>query len=122
WRASVVGTAAVLLLSPKSPGDRLRASAVAAAAALSHHLRAAGQGQATPADRDATRPTKRALRETVAAPPSRPTGLATADQAMANVVQELEWSASLVGDAMEGHVDLSQATAADHDLLATAAS
>jgi hypothetical protein len=122
WLASVVGTAAVLLLSPKSPGDRLRASAVAAAAALGHHLRDAVRGQATPADRDATRATKRALMETFAATPYRPTGLATADQAMANVVQELEWSASLVGDAMEGHVDLSRATPADHDLLATAAS
>ena len=29
WLASVVGTIAVLLLSPKSPGDRLRATAAA---------------------------------------------------------------------------------------------
>jgi uncharacterized membrane protein YccC len=121
WLASVVGTAAVLLLSPKSPGDRLRAGAEAVATALSRHLRAAVSGQATPAERDATRTAKRALMETFAATPYRPTGVATADQAMANVVQELEWSASLVGDAMEGHVDLSRATPADRDLLATAA-
>jgi uncharacterized membrane protein YccC len=121
WLASAVGTAAVLLLSPKSPGDRLRASAAAAAAALGHHLRAAVRGEATQADLDATRAAKRTLMDTFAATPYRPTGLATADQAMANVVQELEWSASLAGDAMAGHVDLSRATPADRDLLAGAA-
>jgi uncharacterized membrane protein YccC len=121
WLASVVGTAAVLLLSPKSPGDRLRASTVAMATALSRHLGAAVRGEATEAERDATVAAKHTLMDTFAATPYRPTGLATADQAMANVVQALEWCASLVGDAMEGHVDLSRAAQPDRDLLAAAA-
>jgi hypothetical protein len=44
WLASVVGTAAVLLLSPRSPGDRLRAAAAALASALASDLGAAEHG------------------------------------------------------------------------------
>ncbi len=43
--------------------------------------------------------------DTFAATPYRPTGLATADQAMANVVQILEWCAALTADATDGHAD-----------------
>ena len=53
WLAAVVGTAAVLLLSPKIPGDRLRASASATAAALARLLRAVVRGDTTPADTEA---------------------------------------------------------------------
>ncbi len=122
WLASAVGTAAVLLLSPKSPGDRLQASASAAAAALSRYLHAAVRAEATPADRDDSVAAKHKLVETFTATPYRPTGLATADQAMANVVQVLEWCAVLTGDARDGHVDLGHAAAADRDLLGVAAS
>ena len=122
WLASAVGTAAVLLLSPKSPGDRLRASASAAAAAVGRELAAAVHGEATQADLDAALAAKHTLMETFAATPYRPTGLATADQAMANVVQVLEWCAALTGDAMDGHAErahagLNQACAADRELL-----
>ena len=41
--------------------------------------------------------------ETFTATPYRPTGLATADQAMANVVQVLEWCSTLAADASDGH-------------------
>ena len=121
WLASAVGTAAVLLLSPPSPGDRLRASAATAAAALAQHLRAVVAGQATQADLDAVLASRQTLLDTFAATPYRPTGLATADQAMANVVQALEWSASLIGEVIMGGVDLSAADVADRDLLSTAA-
>ena len=126
WLAAVVGTAAVLLLSPKSPGDRLRASASAAAAALARLLRALVRGDTTPADTEAMLAARHTLIETFAATPYRPTGLATADQAMANVVQVLEWCASLTGDAIDsrperGHVGLGQGCAADRDLLGVAA-
>jgi uncharacterized membrane protein YccC len=120
WLASAVGTAAVLLLSPKSPGDRLRASAVATAAALGRLLHASVRGEATQTDRDATTAAKQTLMETFTATPYRPTGLATADQAMANVVQALEWSASLADD-MEGHADPSGAEPADQELLGVVA-
>ena len=126
WLASAVGTAAVLLLSPKSPGDRLRASASAAAAALARQLRAVARGDATPSDTDAVLAAEHTLMETFAATPYRPTGLATADQAMANVVQVLEWCAALTGDAVEshperGHAGLDRACAADRDLLGVVA-
>ena len=53
---------------------------------------------------------KEKLRTAFLAAPYRPTGLATADQALSSLVQLLEWGASQVGDAFDGHVDLT------HDL------
>ena len=49
WLASIASTAAVLLLSPPSPGDRLSAAAAASARALAAHLDAAVHGTATSA-------------------------------------------------------------------------
>ena len=117
WLASVVGTAAVLLLSPASPGDRLRGSAAGSASSLARYLHAAVLGQATEAEHETLTAAKRTLMDTFSATPYRPTGLATADQAMANVVQALEWSATLVGDAVHEQRDLSQAAPADRELL-----
>ena len=121
WLASAVATAAVLLLSPKSPDDRLRASAASTAVALSNHLEAAVRGEATPAHLEACITAKHELMAAFAATPYRPTGLATADQALASVVQLLEWCNSLVCDALDGHLDLSRAVPADRELLAVAA-
>jgi len=121
WLASVVGTAAVLLLSPRSQGDRLRAAAAALATALASHLEAAGRGEADQGSRDATVEAKHQLMNLFAATPYRPTGLATADQGLANITELLEWVTSLTTDALDGHVDLRQATAADRELLDAAA-
>ena len=121
WLASVAGTAAVLLLSPRSQGDRLRAAAAALATALASHLEAAGRGEADQASQDATVEAKHQLMNLFAATPYRPTGLATADQGLANITELLEWVTSLTTDALDGHVDLRQATPADHELLGAAA-
>ncbi len=121
WLASVAGTAAVLLLSPRSQGDRLRAAAASLASALASHLQAAGRGEADQASRDATVEAKHKLMELFAATPYRPTGLATADQGLANITETLEWVTSLTADALDGHVDLQRATAADRELLGAAA-
>ncbi len=122
WLASAVGTAAVLLLSPLSPGDKLRAAATASASALASCLTAAVSGGATQADRETAIAAKHTLMDLFAATPYRPTGLATADQGLANVVELLEWCTSLVSDALDGHLDLRQAAPADRELLgATAA-
>ena len=121
WLASAVSTAAILLLSPKNPGDRLRASAAATAAALGRHLRAAVGGTVTATEMEATRAATDALMETFAATPYRPTGLATADQAMANVVQVLQWCSALTADATDGHANLGHAVAADRELAGVAA-
>jgi uncharacterized membrane protein YccC len=121
WLASAASTAAVLLLSPRSAGDRLRAAAAASAAALASHLAATVAGRDTPEDHEASVQAKHELMNVFVATPYRPTGLATADQAMANVVQLLEWCTSLMAEIMDGHLDLSQAAPVDRELLGTAA-
>jgi uncharacterized membrane protein YccC len=120
WLASVVGTAAVLLLSPRTAGDRLRASAAALATALADHLEAAGRGGATPAEREATIAAKHELLRLSQATPYRPTGLATADQGLANITELLEWVSSLTADAFDGHIDTGRAAPADRELLGAA--
>jgi uncharacterized membrane protein YccC len=121
WLASAVSTAAVLVLSPRSPGDRLRAAAATSASALASCLATVVSGEATPADGEAAIAAKHALMNLFAATPYRPTGLATADQALANVVELLEWCTSLVSDTLDGHLDLQQAAPADRELLGAAA-
>ncbi len=122
WLASVLSTAAVLLFSPPSPGDRLRAAAAASAHALAAHLEAAVKGTATPADQAKCQAAKQELMNAFATTPYRPTGLATADQGLASVVQLLEWCTGLITDALDGHPNLDGADLCDRDLLAQAAS
>ncbi len=119
WLASAVGTAAVLLLSPPSPGDRLRAAAGGLAAELAGRIEAAANGTITPPQ--AMHAAREKLRAAFTAAPSRPTGLATADQALASMVQLLDWGAAQVTDAFDGHVDITLAGAADRELLRVAA-
>ena len=121
WLASAVATVAVLVFSPPSPGDRLRAAAAGSARALAAGLDAAAKGTATAADHEACQAAKRELLNAFATTPYRPTGLATADQAMASVVQYLEWSTALFADATEGHPNLDRAAQPDRDLLAETA-
>ncbi|HEY3902832.1 MAG TPA: FUSC family protein [Streptosporangiaceae bacterium] len=119
--ASVVATAAVLLFSPRSAGDRLRATAAAAAAAQAHHLEAAVAGTATPADLAASVAAKHELMNAFSSSPYRPIGLAAADQGLAGVIHMLEWCAGLSCDAMGGHLDLSLASSQDRQVLTDAA-
>jgi Fusaric acid resistance protein-like len=121
WLASVAGTAAVLLLSARSPGDRLRARTAAAATTVAAYLGAAVRGVATTAHREASLAARHELKTTFTAAPYRPTGLATAEQGMANVVELLEWTITLVCDALDGHLDLTRAAPADRELLAASA-
>jgi uncharacterized membrane protein YccC len=121
WLASAISTVAVLLLSPRTPGDRLRQSAAALARAIAQHLTAAVNGKATVAGRDATLAAKHELMTLFDASPYRPTGLAAADQALASLISLLEWCTSLACEAMDGHLDLSDGAAEDTVLLAEAA-
>jgi uncharacterized membrane protein YccC len=121
WLASAVSTAAVLLLSPRAPGDRLRAAAAVSAAALAAYLDAGVRGDATAAQREACVDAKHKLMSLFSATPYRPTGLATADQALASVVQLLEWCTTLVSDALGDDPGLHRAAPADLGLLAAAA-
>ena len=121
WLASVVSTVAVLLLSPPSPGDRLRAAAAGSARALAAHLEASVSGTATAADIQACQAAKHELMSAFASTPYRPVGLATADQGLASVVQLLEWCTALIADATDGHPNLDRAEQPDRDLLGLAA-
>jgi uncharacterized membrane protein YccC len=121
WLASAVSTAAVLLLSPRQPSDRLVAAAAKSARALATHLRAAVRGEATLDQRDGSVAAKHELMTVFASASYRPTGLATADQALGSLIQLLEWCTSLICDAMDGHLDLSLAAPADRELLDAAA-
>ncbi|MEV4972110.1 FUSC family protein [Streptomyces scopuliridis] len=119
WMASVAGTIAVLLISPPAPGDRLRAATAELAGELAGRLRAAADGQTTtPA---AMRAAKERLRAAFDAAPYRPTMLGPADQALGSLVQLLEWGASQVGDAFDGHIDLARSCPQDRALLRAAA-
>ena len=64
---------------------------------------------------------KEKLRTVFLAAPYRPTGLATADQALSSLVQLLQWGASQVSDAFDGHVDMTTTCPADRALLRAAA-
>lgn len=119
WLASAAGTAAVLVLSPQSAGDRLRASAADLARELATSIEHGARGQV--ASMEAMVAAKHTLLDTFSATPFRPTGLATADQGLNAVAQVLEWCAALVADTFDGHLDLARTSAADRDLLANVA-
>jgi hypothetical protein len=115
WLASVAGTVAVLALSPRSPGDRLRAQAAKLAGLLADQVDAAVHGgEVNPA---ATKAAGHELMNAFVATPYRPTGLAAADQGLANLIHVLDWCTTLVLDASDGHLDLAGAPAADRELL-----
>jgi uncharacterized membrane protein YccC len=121
WLVSVIATAAVLLLSPPSPGDRLRAAAAASARELAALLEASLRGTPAAADRAAFEKARNELTSVFARTPYRPTGLATADQGLASVVQLLEWCAALIADVTDGHLRLDHAPLRDRELFAAIA-
>src|SRR5580704_15484446 len=81
-----------------------------------------GGGRLGPgADHQACLAAKHELMNAFASTPYRPTGLATSDQAMASVVQYLEWCTALVADATDGHPNLDRADPPDRELFAETA-
>ena len=119
--ASVVGTAAVLLLSPPSPGDKLKRAAAKLASELVSELEAMLRGDAQQEQLEACIAAKHELLSQFTATPYRPTGLGTADQALANAVELLEWCTSLVVDSVRERSDLSGAPEDERELLAVGA-
>jgi len=101
WMACAAGTIAVLLLSPRPAADKLRAAAAGCARAFSTLLAARLDGQATSALLTAATAAKQQLMAAFSSAPYRPTGLATADQGLASAVEQLEWCAALITDAIE---------------------
>jgi uncharacterized membrane protein YccC len=119
WMASVAGTAAVLLLSPAQDENALRRAGSALAAALADELDAALGGTAAEEHLARALALKQDLLARFTATPYRPTGLAAADQALANCVELLEWCAALSADAIRERADLSDASPAARRVLST---
>ncbi|MBV9006573.1 MAG: FUSC family protein [Solirubrobacterales bacterium] len=120
WLASVAGTAAVLLFSPRPGGSQLRAGASNLASALADQLEAALRGEASDEHLAALIAAKEDLVARFTSTPYRPTGLTARDQALANGVESLEWCTALVADAVRERADLRDAAPADRALLAAA--
>lgn len=121
WLASVAGTAAVLLLSPRPPADRLRATAADLADALAAQLGAALHGAATEQHRNVSIAAKYDLLASFTGTPYRPVGLTTAGRALENLVGLLEWCTAVVCDSLREYTDLRSAPPAERDLLAATA-
>ncbi len=122
WLASVCGTAAVLLISPRPGDDALRASSSKLAADLADELDAALAGTATEERLTGLMDAKQELLARFTATPYRPTGLAAADQALANAVELLEWCEVLTTDAIRERADLRDASPGARKLLSVTSS
>ena len=121
WLASAASWIAVMLLSPPSPGDRLRAQSASLAGLLADKLDAAISGTSSPDSATEVRAANHALMSAWVATPYRPIGLAAADQGLANLIHLLEWCASLLSDAAASDLDLPAAARADRELLQASA-
>jgi uncharacterized membrane protein YccC len=117
WMASVAGTAAVLLLSPRHDEDALRADAAKVATALADELDAALAGEAAETRLAGTLEAKNRLLARFTATPYRPTGLAASDQALANAVELLEWCTALAADAVRERADLTDVSPGTRSLM-----
>jgi Fusaric acid resistance protein-like len=123
WMASVAGTAAVLLFSPRpAGGNQLSAAASKLASKLADELDGALHGEAPDDGLAAALAAKRDLLVQFTATPYRPTGLAVTEQALANSIELLEWCSALVGDAIRERHDLSDAAPWDLELVASSSS
>jgi hypothetical protein len=117
WLATSVAAVAVAVMSPRLSGDRLRATTAAAAVALGREATAVATGSADPALRTASLEGQRTLRVAFDATPFRPTGTATVDLALADMIELLEWVDSLIGDLVADLDQVGAVPAADSDLL-----
>jgi hypothetical protein len=122
WLASVCGTAAVLVLSPRPGDDALRAACGTLADDLADELDAALAGTATEEQLSGLLAAKHALIARFTATPYRPTGLAAEDQALANAVELLEWCEVLTADAIHENADLRDASPGARKILSLASS
>jgi hypothetical protein len=121
WLASVAGTAAVLVLSPRPGADALRRAMSRMAATLAADTEQAIRGEVGEPQFAQAMAAKQDLLGVFGATPYRPLGLRAPEEALGNVVELLEWCTSLLADAVREHGDFSQAAQADRELLAAAA-
>jgi uncharacterized membrane protein YccC len=117
WMASVCGTAAVLALSPRPGADPLRSAAARTARELARQLQDALRERSDERGLEACIEAKDDLIAAFSSTPFRPLGLGARDEALANLVELLEWCTSLVLDALREHNSLGEASAEDRALL-----
>ena len=117
WLASVAGTAAVMVLSPRTSSDRLRTATSKLAATTAEEIDAALRGEASEEQLRAGIAVKHELMRQFTATPYRPTGLSAPDQAFADAVELVEWCTGLVADMVRERADLRDASPADRELL-----
>ncbi|MFL6052351.1 MAG: FUSC family protein [Actinoallomurus sp.] len=121
WLASIAGTAAVLLLSPRPPGHRLRAAAATCGEALADQLDAALRGELRSGHGEESIRAKQAMLAAFTSTPYRPTGLTTTDQALGNLVVLLDWCTAVVCESLGEFRDLRAVPAVERELLAATA-
>jgi uncharacterized membrane protein YccC len=121
WLASIVGTLAVLVLSPRPGVDRLRKAAAAVSALLADDLDAGLAGTIGPEHLEAALSEKHELLTAFAGSPYRATGFAVSDQALANLVEALQWSVGLVHDTVAEGAHVDSGAEVDRRLLQEAA-
>jgi uncharacterized membrane protein YccC len=117
WMASVAGTLAVLVLYSPPPVNRLRQAASGLAQSIADLLDAFIAGRSTPAKVDEVFGAKHELLAAFIGVPYRPTGLTVPDQAIAGLVEALQWCATsavqAVGAGSGGRLDVE----VDHRLI-----
>jgi uncharacterized membrane protein YccC len=100
WLASAAGTLAVLILYSPPPNDRLRRTVSASAAALADQLDAALDGASAAGETARATDAKHALLSAYTEVPYRPTGLTVRDQAIAGLVEALQWCTTSIAEAV----------------------
>ena len=118
WLGTAVAAIAVVVMSPRRPGDPLRSTAADTAHIFGIEVRAIAKGTATPGLRSDSLSAEGRLRSLFNAAPYRPTGLATVDQALSSVVELLAWVNDLIGDTYADLDQLGDLRPADRRLLA----
>jgi uncharacterized membrane protein YccC len=121
WLASVVGTAAAIAIAPRAGANPLRAALRSSVDAIADAIRAGLDGAPVQQPLERCTAAKQDLLGVFTATPYRPLGLAAPDQALANVVQLVEWCTALVSDALHERADLRDAPVLLRELLAECA-
>jgi uncharacterized membrane protein YccC len=115
--ASAAGTGAVMVLYIRPPTDRLRRAAAGLTRSLADEIDAGLAGNLTGAQSDASIQAKHELLSSLTEVPYRPTGLTVADQAIAGLVEAVQWCTTAVAQAFGDGSACSHATGADRDRL-----
>lgn len=121
WLAMAAGTIAVMVLSPRSAGDQLRASAARALVAISGTLDAMAARHLDEAELDETRKDCGDFVNAFLRAPSRPIGISRADQSIADLAETVQWTASLVDEVARQEPEPSDFDESDLRLLKASA-